>query len=209
MTVPMSVGVRPAVPPATQTLNQHPTFETLLTPVLGIAYRAALHLTRDRSDAEDVVQEAALLAFRAFATFEPGTNFKAWFLRIVTNEFLSRCRKARQSAGTVSLDGSCEPSVEDETYAGVIDARGFNPGQACLSNLQTDQITAAIQALPFEYRTVATLYFVEELSYEEMASILGCPIGTVRSRLHRGRKLLQHALRQLAEDNGIGRNCDE
>jgi RNA polymerase sigma-70 factor (ECF subfamily) len=178
-------------------------FESLLSPVLGVAYGVALHLTRNRADAEDLVQEAALQAFRALASFQLGTNFKAWFLRILTNAYLSRCRAGRREAGVTSLDATPEWRLYARTAGTDPSGEDSNPGRTFLSKLETEQISAAVQALPLDYRTVATLYFLEDLSYEEIASIVGCPIGTVRSRLHRGRRLLRQALWRLAEDHGL------
>lgn len=181
------------------------TFESLFRDTLPRAYRAALHMTQDASDAEDVVQEAALLAFRAFATFRAGTNFRAWFLRILTNVVRARYRKAKRSRGTMSLDATPERWLYSRTLqAGY--HREDNPAQAFMSRLTVAQVREAIDALPSAYRTVVTLYFVDDLSYEEIAGIVDCPVGTVRSRLHRGRKLLQDALWQIAEDHGLTRD---
>lgn len=177
-------------------------FEELLRPVLDAAYRAAYYLSRNRSDADDLVQEAALLAWRSFHSFERGTNFRAWFHRIVTNAFLTRCRSARRHP-TVPLDGDADHG-SDRTLA---DARGAtagaDPASAILSGLALEDVRAALESLPVEYRTVAVLYFVDDLSYEQIATALDCPVGTVRSRLHRGRRMLWQRLRDTAKDFGI------
>jgi RNA polymerase sigma-70 factor (ECF subfamily) len=175
-------------------------FETYLSPVLDVAYGTALHLTRNREDAEDLVQDAAVRAFRAFHTFTPGTNFKAWFLRIVTNLFLNRCAKRKRDQDMLRW----ESAEDDSLWALAQDdsAEGARPDAEFLRRLDTEQITAALGQLPTEYRTVCVLYFMDEFSYQEIAEMVGCPIGTVRSRLHRGRKVLQSLLRHLAEERG-------
>ena len=184
--------------------NSSETIETLLLPVLGPAYRTAYHLTHDACDAEDAVQQAAVLACRSFDSFEQGSNFRAWFLRIVTNVCLSDYRRRRRSPVARSLD---EPTGEGELTAGEMIAgpSADRPDLGLVQRLDAAQISAALAALPLEYRTVTTLYFVEELSYQEISEIVNCPIGTVRSRLHRGRKLLQATLMELAEERGLRR----
>jgi RNA polymerase sigma-70 factor (ECF subfamily) len=178
-------------------------FEALLAPLLGSAFGVALHLTRNRADAEDLVQEAALNAFRGFATFEPGTNFKAWFFRILTNCFASRYRKTRRERDDLALDDAPELYLYSKTAEAGMHGRDANPAQALLDKLDTEAVTAAIEALPEEYRVVSTLYFMQDFSYEEIAQVLGCPIGTVRSRLHRGRRMLQKALWHVARERGV------
>jgi RNA polymerase sigma-70 factor (ECF subfamily) len=177
-------------------------FEALLQPVLEPAYRAAYHLSRNAADAEDIVQEASLLAWRNFDSFERGTNFKAWFQRIVMNVFLTRCRAERRRGITVPLIG--EDGDSDRTAADVRWARdGRDPAESILSEMDIEEVQAALASLPIEYRTVAVLYFVDDLSYEQIAETLDCPVGTVRSRLHRGRRLLWKRLEATARDRGI------
>lgn len=178
-------------------------FSRHLETVLDGAYGLALHMARNREDAEDIVQEAALLAYRAFHTFQPGTNFKAWFLRIVTNCFRQRYRKAQRQPQTTELEDAPDLYLYCRTAEAGLHAQSEDPATLVLSKLDTEQVSAAIDGLPEDYRLAAALYFLEELSYEEIAGILDCPIGTVRSRLHRGRKLLQKALWQIAEEQGI------
>lgn len=178
------------------------TFESLFKETLPRAYGAALHMTRNPADAEDVVQEAALQAFRAFHTFQPGTNFKAWFLRILTNVVRARYRKAKRSLATMSLDATPERCLYSRTLQAGLH-RDDSPAQRFMSRVDLEHVQAAIEALPAAYRSVVTLYFVDDLSYEDIANIVECPVGTVRSRLHRGRKLLQDALWQIAKDHGL------
>jgi RNA polymerase sigma-70 factor (ECF subfamily) len=178
------------------------TFEQLLQPVLEPAYRAAYHLARNTADAEDIVQEASLLAWRSFERFEQGTNFKAWFQRIVVNVFLTRCRAERRRGISVPLvaeDADSDRTAADARWA----AEGADPAEAILSRLDVQAVQDALASLPVEYRTVAVLYFVDDLSYEQIAETIGCPVGTVRSRLHRGRRLLWQRLASTARDRGL------
>lgn len=178
--------------------GQHETFDSLLKPILGRAYRAAVSLTGSEADAEDLVQEAALAAYRRFETFTSGTNFRAWFLRILTNSFYMKARRDRRMTSALTRGATSE-----SLPSGSAVMQAQTPARVLAQTLAIEQVTRAIQALPPEYRTVATLYFVEDLSYRDIATIVDCPIGTVRSRLHRGRKLLQAALWRTARDHGV------
>ena len=177
-------------------------FDTLLQSVLDVAYRAAYHLARNSADAEDLVQEAALLACRNREKFQDGTNFKAWFLRILTNAFYSKCRKHSGSRAMLSLDEASEPRLYDLARASTAD-QGLDPSRAFLDRLDSEAISAALAALPMEYRVVTTMYLVDDMAYQDIAITLDVPVGTVRSRLHRGRKLLQQALWEEASDRGL------
>jgi RNA polymerase sigma-70 factor, ECF subfamily len=181
-------------------------FESYLRPILTAAYGIALHLTRHGDDAEDLVQEAALQAFRAFDTFQEGTNFKAWFFRILTNLFINAYRKRQRAPEIDTLfDFEDAPALYlfKRTQEMGIHARTPDPAALVLERFEVEQVCAAIAALPEDYRVVSTLHFMEEFSYQEIAEIVGCPVGTVRSRLHRGRRMLQKALWYVAEQQGI------
>ncbi len=185
-------------------------FTSQLEPVLGRAYALALHLTRNQADAEDLVQDAALLAYRGFKSFEPGTNFRAWFLKIVTNTFLSSQRRKRPEQSAVSLDeppGASGPRHAHEQLGGQAgEPAALSGGDALRSvveKLDAEAVSRAIAELPEEFRAVSSLYFLEDFSYQQIAEALHIPVGTVRSRLHRGRALLQQRLRRLAEDYGL------
>ena len=177
-------------------------FEALLAAVVDAAYGYAFRLAHDRSDAEDLVQEAALLAFRGFGSFQPGSNFKAWFFKILTNCYRSKYRRERRRP-TVDFDDT--PDLYLYARAGEVGfpTDGPDPAAALFDKLGTEQVVAALEQLPEEYRIVCTLYFMQDFSYEEIARALECPVGTVRSRLHRGRKMLQKTLWRVAEEAGV------
>jgi RNA polymerase sigma-70 factor (ECF subfamily) len=194
------------VPPA-QTADATAQFEALLQPILQSAYSTAYYLTRSREDAEDLLQESAILAFRAFDGFERDTNFKAWFGRVLHNCFLQRVRTAGRRPQTVSAEDDDQLDalyLFDRTRQAGMHGRGQgDPAGMLLDALDGDQIRDALVALPDEYRVVATLYFVQELTYEQIAQVVECPLNTVRSRLHRSRRLLQRALWELAQERGL------
>jgi RNA polymerase sigma-70 factor (ECF subfamily) len=179
------------------------SFEAQLAPVLERAYAAAWHLTRNRAEAEDLVQEAALLAWRGFGSFTPGSSFRAWFLRILTNRFISDYRRSRRRGTTVDVEDVPEFSLWKQSREAGLHQMGSDPVEVLTGRLDAEQIAAALDQLPEEYRVVAVLYFVEDLSYQEIATMLEIPVGTVRSRLHRGRRLLRQALWSLAESAGV------
>lgn len=178
-------------------------FEDLLEPLLDGLYGAALHMTRNREDAEDLMQDATLLAFRAYHTFRPGTNFKAWIFRILTNSFCSRYRRRRNEKDTCSLEDATEQYLYIRSGEAGVRAELMDPARSALGRMESEQVAEALQALPEEYRLVATLYFVEDMRYQDIASVLDIPVGTVRSRLHRSRRMLQKRLWQIALDHGL------
>jgi RNA polymerase sigma-70 factor (ECF subfamily) len=180
-------------------------FEALLSPLLSMAYGTAVRLTRDRTEAEDLVQDAALLAYKAFGSFQRGTNFKAWFFRILTNAFYSRHRKEKHEKANLSTDDLPALYLYSKTAEAGLHGRENDPASAIMDQLDSEQVAIALDALPEEYRMVATLYFIEDFSYQQIAEVLGCPVGTVRSRLHRGRRMLQKELWEVAVERGIVR----
>ncbi|HEU4523743.1 MAG TPA: sigma-70 family RNA polymerase sigma factor [Gemmatimonadales bacterium] len=181
------------------------SFESLFAACAASAFGVAMRLTRSRADAEDLLQDAALLAHRGFASFMPGTNFRAWFFKILLNSYYSRRRRDRSRPVTSDLDDTPDLYIYARSGEAGFPTQGPDPAAQLLDKLGTERVVAAINQLPDEYRIVSTLYFMEDLSYEEIAQALECPVGTVRSRLHRGRKMLQKALWQIAEEDGIVR----
>ncbi len=178
-------------------------FERVLGEVLERAYGTAYHLTRSTHDAEDLVQEAALSAFRHFDQFEPGTNFKAWFMRILTNAFFASYRKKKRRPQTTSLEDAQPLHLLWASQAAGLLEHHKDPASRIVEKLGEERVSEAIAALPEEFRVVCTLYFMNDAPYQEIAEMLDCPVGTVRSRLHRGRRMLQKSLWSLAQECGI------
>jgi RNA polymerase sigma-70 factor (ECF subfamily) len=180
-----------------------PGFEKLIEEVLPLAYGVAFRLTRNQADAEDIVQEAALQAHRGFKSFQPGTNFRAWFLRVLKNCFLMKYRKRKREGESIDVEEAPAIYILRQSMVNGLNLAPKDPSETVVGNMDAEQIARAVTALPAEYRLVTALYFLEDMSYEEIAEIVECPIGTVRSRLHRGRRMLQKALWHIAEEAGI------
>lgn len=178
-------------------------FESLLEPILDNAFGMAYRMTRNRDEAEDLIQDTAVQAFHGFHTFERGTNFKAWFFHIMINIFRKRCIKRGRGPEMTPLDDAPDLYLYLQSSRAGINAPNGNPAALVISKMSETMIQQAINALPEEYQIVSVLYFMEEMPYQEIADIIGVPVGTVRSRLHRGRKLLQKALWQIAEVNEV------
>ncbi|HEU5039884.1 MAG TPA: sigma-70 family RNA polymerase sigma factor [Gemmatimonadales bacterium] len=178
-------------------------FEALFNPLLSMAFGTAMRLTRNHAEAEDLVQDAALLAYRGFDSFERGTNFKAWFFRILTNAFYSRHRKEKHDRANLSTEDVPPMYLYARTAESGLQGQESDPAASIMDRIDTEQVTEALESLPTEYRVVATLYFMEDFSYQQIAEVVGCPVGTVRSRLHRGRRMLQKALWEIAQERGI------
>jgi RNA polymerase sigma-70 factor, ECF subfamily len=176
------------------------SFRSLVTPLLDPAYGWALHATRNRADAEDLVQDAVVNALRAFQSFRPGTNFKAWFFRILMNCFYSSYRKQKREHVMQLIEEAPELYIMQRSQEAGIDISGTDPARNAMARIQDEHVAMALQGLPEEFRAVATLYFFEDFTYEELAETLEVPIGTVRSRLHRARRLLQKQLWHVAYD---------
>ena len=168
---------------------------------LDSLYAHALRLTRSPSDAEDLVQDTFVRALRFYERFERGTNLKAWLLRIQFNSFVNKYRRNVKeiSAGEAM---SHEPATESTLGRGPLQAL-LDPHGAAIAPLLAQEIQAALAKLPEDHQTVVVLADVEELSYKEIAEVIGCPIGTVMSRLHRARKALQERLSEQAEALGL------
>ncbi|MEE9219357.1 MAG: sigma-70 family RNA polymerase sigma factor [Acidobacteriota bacterium] len=176
-------------------------FEKEALPHMDAMYALALRLTRQPRDAEDVVQETYLRAFRFFEQWEPDTNIRAWLFTILRNAFINRYRRKAAAPDSVDFD-----KIE-ETYESLIQdtvLRGHrNPEQLLLDSTVDSEVREALERLPGEYREVVWLATVEEFSYKEIARVLSIPIGTVMSRLHRGRRLLQSWLLEYGRKRGL------
>ncbi|HET8630846.1 MAG TPA: sigma-70 family RNA polymerase sigma factor [Thermomicrobiales bacterium] len=170
---------------------------------LDALYRTALRLSRNPQDAEDLVQETYLNAFRALDRFEEGTNLRAWLFRILNNAFISHYRRRKRRPSS-SLDDVSDFYLYDHLVDRPGAAPGENPEQEVLNRIGDEAILGALEELPVEFRQVELLADVEGFSYREIADILGIPIGTVMSRLYRARRRLQKVLWREAEQAGYG-----
>ncbi|MFO0553678.1 MAG: sigma-70 family RNA polymerase sigma factor [Polyangiaceae bacterium] len=168
---------------------------------LDVLYSVASRMTRSSTEAEDLVQDTIVKAMRAREQFEAGTNLKAWLLKILTNTFINRYRRGGMERDL--LDGPDADSLTDG-WVGAATMRSIrDPETQALQPIIEGELVRALDELPPEFRLAVVLSDVEELSYKEIADIMGCPIGTVMSRLHRGRKLLQKRLYDHAVALGI------
>jgi RNA polymerase sigma-70 factor (ECF subfamily) len=170
---------------------------------LDALYRTALRLSRNPQDAEDLVQETYLNAFRSLDRFEEGTNLRAWLFRILNNAFISQYRRRKRRPSS-SLEDVTEYYLYDHLAEGGASPRPENPERDVLALLGDETVLEALEELPVEFRQVELLADVEGFSYREIADILGIPIGTVMSRLYRARRRLQKALWQEAQEAGYG-----
>jgi RNA polymerase sigma-70 factor (ECF subfamily) len=185
--------------PAGQDLLER--FERDVLPLLPSLYGAALRMTRNPADAEDLLQETTLRAYRGFASFEEGTNLKAWLYRILTNSFINTYRKRQREPQTVE-----GPDDFDEWF--LFDRLGSrsverSAEEDVLERIPDADVKAALESIPENFRMAVLLADVEGFSYKEIAEIMDVPIGTVMSRLHRGRKALEKALYGLARERGL------
>ncbi len=175
-------------------------FEKTALVHLDTLYRTALRLTSSRAEAEDVVQETVLSAFRNFHQFNPGTNCRAWLLTILRNVFLNRLRKGGREVLEAS-PAAWESGTPSATALGFV-----NPEEAFFQTVLHGDVDRALKALPLAFRETVVLVDLEGLSYKEVAGVLGCPVGTVMSRLSRGRHLLRQALMRFAREHGYVRD---
>ena len=187
-----------AAPPDDPALKER--FEREVLPLLPNLYSAALRMTRNPADAEDLVQETYLRAYRGFSGFEEGTNLRAWMYRILTNTFINSYRKKQREPVTVQEDDLDEWYLFDK-----LGESGVEPSAEAevIRSMPDEDVQKALEALPEGFRLAVLLADVEGFSYKEIAEILGIPIGTVMSRLHRGRRALEKALWERVRERGL------
>jgi len=184
------------------------TFAELAMPLMSSLYSGALRMTRNPADADDLVQETYLRAYRGFGGFQEGTNLKAWMYRILTNTYINSYRAKQRRPDETDLD-----EVEDlylyRRLGGLEAARsGRSAEDELMDTFSEAEVKGAIEDLPENFRMAVLLADVEGFSYKEIAEILDIPIGTVMSRLHRGRKALQKALYDYAVTHGLADRPD-
>ncbi|HMC38730.1 MAG TPA: sigma-70 family RNA polymerase sigma factor [Acidimicrobiales bacterium] len=170
---------------------------------MGSLYSAALRMTRNPSDAEDLVQETYLKAYRAFGSFQEGTNLKAWLYRILTNTFINSYRARRRRPEQTELDDVEELYLYRRLGGLEAVSAGRSAEEEVLEHFTEAEVKEAVESLPEQFRMAVLLADVEGFSYKEIADILEIPIGTVMSRLHRGRRALQKALHDFGTARGL------
>jgi len=177
-------------------------FEEQALPFLDQLYAAAMRMTRNPSDAQDLVQETFVKAFAAFAQYEQGTNLKAWLYRILTNTFINAYRKKQREPYQGTID-----ELEDWQLGGAESTTAMSGRSAeaeAIDHLPDSAVKDALQSIPEDFRLAVYFADVEGFSYQEIAEIMKTPIGTVMSRLHRGRRLLRELLAGYAVERGLG-----
>ncbi len=180
-------------------LGKQADFQKEMLPHLDALYSFALRLSSDPTDAEDLVQDTIVKAFRFFSSYEKGTNAKAWLYRILKNAYINQYRRKSKRPNEVDFDevGTYYESVRAERS----DTTDLE--ERLYRDMLDDQMTAALERVPEDFRTVVLLCDVEGFTYEEIANMLDVPIGTIRSRLHRGRNLLRESLGDYARARGF------
>jgi RNA polymerase sigma-70 factor (ECF subfamily) len=175
---------------AVEVAQKHGEFQSEALPHINTLYNYALRMTSNADNAQDLVQETYLKAYRFWEMYEKGTNVRAWLFRIMKNSYINRYRKELKEPNTVDYH-------DIENFYNTIRYQSSDPNdlqEKIYGGLLEDDVARAIESLPEEFRTVVILCDLEGLSYEEIAEFVDCPIGTVRSRLHRGRRLLRGKL---------------
>ena len=178
-------------------------FEEQALPHADALYGTALRLTRNPRDAEDLVQDTLLRAYRFWHTFEQGTHCKGWLFKILSNTFINRYHKGRRDRELATAVADAEGSLTADILSREVAEASRDPEGALASRLLSDDVVRALEALPADYRLAVLLCDVEEFSYKEIADIMDCPVGTVMSRLFRARRMLQRLLHEYAVEQGI------
>lgn len=174
------------------------TFEEEFLPQIDALYTFAYHLTYNEEDANDLVQETYLKAYRFIDKYIEGTNAKAWLFKILKNAFINQYRKKSKQPTKVDFEEIISyHDEEDASYSGYLDLR-----EEMFQHMMGDEVTTAINSLPVDFRVVILLCDIEGFTYEEISKILDIPIGTVRSRLHRARNMLKERLKEYAANLG-------
>jgi RNA polymerase sigma-70 factor (ECF subfamily) len=182
-------------------------FEAAAMPFVDSLYNTAFRMTRNAEDAEDLVQESYLKAYKYYDKFREGTNFKAWLFKILKNTFINNYRRRQQrppQSDFAEIEESFETQVSDE-----VKRRVKSPEEELLEDVLDEDVQRALDDLPTDYRMAVVLADLEGFSYKEIAEILELPVGTVMSRLYRGRKLLEESMLSYARDHGYLRHDTE
>jgi len=181
-------------------------FDSQVMPYLDSLYNTAYWMTRSAEDAEDLVQETYFKAYKYYDKFEEGTNLKAWLFKILKNTFINNYRRKKlepRSVDFAEIEDSFERIVRRDNNDQAVD-----PESEFFTGVLDDDVRKALESLPYDYRMVVILADLEDFSYKEIADILDCPVGTVMSRLYRGRKLLEKALLKYARQHGYIRGAE-
>lgn len=178
-----------------QITDKEQLFEDELLPHADALYNFAYHLTYNEEDANDLVQETFMKAFRFINSFDSGTNAKAWLFKILKNGFINEYRRKKKEPSKVDYEDIIAYQDADEENGGV----AFDLREDIFDGMMGDEITVALNRLPIDFKTVILLCDIEGFTYEEIAKIIDIPIGTVRSRLHRARNMLKESLKEYAE----------
>ena len=182
-----------------ETRTKHEDFDNIIIPHTDALYNFALKMTGDEDSANDLLQETLLKAYRFFDKFEKGTNSKAWLFSIMRNSFINEYRKVSREPNKVDYDDI--QNFYDSIKANEVQVE--HTVSDSYSNVLDDEMTDALAELPTDFQTIIILSDIEGFTYEEIAEFMACPIGTVRSRLHRARKLLYTKLHSYAKDKGF------
>jgi len=188
--------------PSLQTHTSRAEFEALFSRSYQRAFNLAFRYTGNECDAEDLTQDAFVRAWGSYHRYDRRRSFEVWLLRILSNLAIDRWRR-KSALRTYSLDQVLTANGGEVELAAVVPDRAAGPEQVCMSRATGDQIQEALDLLPASYRQAIILTDIEEWSYEEVAQKMNCPVGTVRSRLHRGRQLLRQYLRTIQVEEAM------